>query len=101
MLLKDEFINAIQKMSANEMITEFEDAGAVFIEQILDKDTHVYCTDCENFEKSLFYLMGSKESAKNCRDNICTDCPCKCCECRNPEDSFRYEERPNYMFKRQ
>jgi hypothetical protein len=56
----------------------------------MDKDTHVYCTNCKNINVNLTCLE-SKERTH------CSQCICFECECACPEDSCRFENRPNYV----
>lgn len=52
----------------------------------MDKDTYVYCTHCENFrlcDEGIPYCYYENE-----------------CDIRNCEDSMRFEERPNYIERR-
>jgi DNA polymerase III alpha subunit (gram-positive type) len=55
---------------------------------------HVYCTNCKNFH----YVMDCIEDDSYLKD--CENCKCKDCNCSNPEDSMRFEDRPNYEFNR-
>lgn len=56
---------------------------------ILNKDEHVYCTNCDNFKKA-----ADCSTAKTF--NPCKLCICQNCDCTNPEDSTSFEYRPNY-----
>ena len=62
------------------------------MEEKIDKNTHVYCTNCIHIQSNLNCI-------KNNGDNSCEYCPCDGCECVNPEDSTRFEERYNYKIK--
>lgn len=56
----------------------------------MNKDTHVYCTDCVNWDELYEWIYF---------DN--NDCPYDCCFCHplNPEDSFPFEIRKNYKVR--
>ncbi|WP_275372464.1 hypothetical protein [Clostridium tertium] len=57
----------------------------------MDMNTHVYCTDCANWNKLYNSLMSENN---NDIPGICEKCsPC------NPEDSTPLKERPNYIEK--
>ena len=54
----------------------------------MDKDTHVYCTQCKNFEVT------------NDVETMNVEINCKYedeCDFWNPEDSLRFEDRPHYQ----
>jgi len=54
----------------------------------MDKNTHVYCTECINGKQLIESII---------EDNILLmPKECESCYPWNPEDSFRFEERPNY-----
>lgn len=61
------------------------------MKNIMNKDTHVYCTNCINIDSVLKCIESETED--------CSNCPCNGCECRNPEDSFPFIERPKYKEK--
>lgn len=52
-------------------------------------NTHVYCTECEYGEKLIKAIINNKKEPKECVG----------CMPLNPEDSFPFEERPNYKKK--
>jgi hypothetical protein len=57
----------------------------------MDRDTFVYCTECKY-----------ADIACNCGEfykEICSECPCRKCNCWNCEDSMRFCERPSYKEK--
>jgi len=61
----------------------------------MDKDTHVYCTNCINLDivlKCIDGIGGDSEVG-------CGKCKCHDCECCNPEDGMRFEDRPSYVCK--
>lgn len=53
----------------------------------MNKNTHVYCTNCK-YGKILIKSIINDTNLPN---------ECKNCNPYNPEDSCRYEERPNYI----
>jgi len=55
----------------------------------MDKDTHVYCTHCKYGGKLIKSIMDDNK-------DLCSD-ECNSCNPYNPEDSCKYEERPNYI----
>lgn len=57
----------------------------------MDMNTHVYCTDCANWNKLYNSLMSENNN----------DIPgiCEKCSPYNPEDSTPLKERPNYIEK--
>lgn len=54
----------------------------------MDKNTHVYCTLCIYGKKLIESII--------VEDKTIMPKECKSCFPWNPEDSFRFEERPNY-----
>lgn len=63
----------------------------------MDKDTHVYCTNCIHFEDNLKcieegYFLNNPDKKQ------CGNCKCIVCDCLNPEDSAPFSKRPNYIF---
>lgn len=54
----------------------------------MNKDTHVYCTNCVNF-------IIDCDIDRYCNNS----CPCYECDCFDFEDSRPLEERPKYMEK--
>lgn len=58
----------------------------------MDKNTHVYCTECRNGNKLINQLMKDEPFVEP--EN------CKGCNSYNPEDSMRFELRPNYKKRR-
>ena len=53
----------------------------------MDKNTHVYCTNCTNGRKLIgAYMMNSKWLPDDCDE----------CYPWNPEDSVSFSERPKY-----
>ncbi len=51
---------------------------------------HVYCVDCIN------YINVESCMEDDVGVQLCSDCPCDGCECRNPEDSMSIKIRPKY-----
>jgi len=56
-----------------------------------DKDTHVYCTDCIHWKD----VQINQKSFFGCTHS-CSECICNDCNCYNPEDSMRFENRPKF-----
>jgi len=56
----------------------------------MDKDKHVYCSNCIH-GKALFTELMREIT------NFQEPEACYGCDSRNPEDSTRYENRPNYV----
>lgn len=55
----------------------------------MDENTHVYCTNCEHYKLSIV----------DCLDNLCKQCPCRNCDCEEPEDSIPFYKRKYYVEK--
>ena len=60
----------------------------------MDKNTYVYCINCKNYKTNLKCI--DDDEYDNFRE-YCKKCPCYECECWNPEDSMKFEDRPNYQ----
>ena len=56
----------------------------------MDKNTHVYCTNCIKGEELIQSIIDGTDAPKGCDG----------CHPYNPEDSTPYEERPNYIENR-
>ena len=54
----------------------------------MNKDTHVYCSNCINSETNLKCV---DEWNKNCKE-----CKCIKCDCFDTEDSKPFSDRPSY-----
>ncbi|MBK5239858.1 hypothetical protein [Clostridium sp.] len=59
----------------------------------MDKNKHVYCTDCLHFYDNLECLNTYDTIEEKC----CKICKCKDCECGDLEDSAAFEYRPGYI----
>lgn len=57
----------------------------------MDKNTHVYCTECVHGNKLVESLIVEDESIMPVECNTCNPYNC--------EDSCRFKERPNYKSK--
>ena len=57
----------------------------------MDKDTHVYCVNCTNGE---LLITSISEDKPEIIPTFCLSC-----DSYDPEDSKRFEERPNYIQK--
>lgn len=55
----------------------------------MNKNTHVYCTDCMYGKKLIQAIINETDIPKQCKN----------CYPYNPEDSMKYEDKPNYNRK--
>jgi len=58
----------------------------------VDKNEHVYCTNCVHFDDNLKCLNDNSLLTGKCEK-----CNCKDCDCGDLEDSMTFEFRPNYI----
>lgn len=59
----------------------------------MDKNEHVYCTNCIHFDDNLECLNNDYHLEKE----HCKNCKCNGCECGDLEDSAAFEFRPKYV----
>lgn len=53
----------------------------------MQKDTHVYCTECKEGDNLISSIEGDKDIPITCKN----------CFPYNPEDSYKFKERPNFV----
>ena len=61
----------------------------------MNRNEHVYCTNCIYFEVNLECI--NKEYYLIYNEKHCENCKCNGCDCGDLEDSMAFEFRPNYV----
>jgi len=59
-----------------------------------NKTEYVFCTDCKNM--SFVTKCINCASTAMLDEDYCDNCPCKSCDCEEPEEMIELSSRPKY-----